>query len=198
MKNKSQASNPARLPFSFVQYMKSYPGMLLLPVGMFGFAIVAGSIKGVPIGMSVGLGILLAVVSLPMASAQTKRKLQDGNLCPAVVVSTAPCTVAVLTDLCNDGSSRKLALKIQKAPLQKMAGGPPKLGQQLTAVSVYFGETGTGAWADFNPIVANCACTNIEQLKRALTSIERNDWAVLTQAMKSLKPTALGLHHIQA
>jgi len=35
------------------------------------------------------------------------------------------------------------------------------------------------------------------QLKRATASIDPNDWIVLKEALKSLKPTALGLHHIQ-
>jgi hypothetical protein len=112
-------------------------------------------------------------------------------------VSTAPYTVAVLADLSKDGNGPKLAIKIQKAPLNKMAGGPPKLGEKLSAASTYFCANGNGAWENFHPLVVNCACADLVRLKRAITSIDPNDWLVLKEAMKSLKPTAFGLHHIQ-
>jgi hypothetical protein len=113
------------------------------------------------------------------------------------VVSTAPYTIAVLADLSNDRSGPRLAVKIRTTPLGKMAGGPPKKGSKLAAISLYHGKLGTGAWEDFSTLIANCGCTDLNQIKRATDSIDERDWQILSQAMTSLKPTDLGLHHIQ-
>ncbi len=113
------------------------------------------------------------------------------------MVSDAPYTVAVLADLCNDRSGPKLAIKIRTVPLANMAGGPPKRGDKLAAISLYKGTVGTGAWEDFTTMIANCGCTDLKQIKRAIDSIDAGDWQILAQAMKSLKPTDLGLHHLE-
>jgi hypothetical protein len=101
----------------------------------------------------------------------------------------------VLADLCKDRSGQQLAVKIVKAPLDKIIPSIKK-GDRLPAASTYFGDSGRGAWQDFHPLVAPCACTNEAEIKRAVASIDANDWIILSQAMKSLKPTSFGLHHL--
>lgn len=190
------AGNPAMLTFNLAQYAKCFPMVMYLPA-IFAIAGPLGALmltKSLFVGAMIGVGTAYFVKeSVP---AITKRKLHAGDLCAAIVIDTNPYTVAVLTDLCSDGSGPKLAIKILRQPLAKMAGGAPQMGAKVVTAALYFGTVSKGTWDNFSPIVVNCACAELKQIERALASIEPADWVLLKRMLATLKSREPGLYKL--
>jgi hypothetical protein len=128
--------------------------------------------------------------------ARVELHFGDGCLCPAVVLSVQPYRIAVYTDLTMGGPSRH-AIKVLRAPLGRMTGGPPAVGQKLATIAMYWRRTTRGYYGNFDPRVVNCATRDEAKIQHALARIPDADWQALYAGLKQLgNQPRPGLYHI--
>ena len=124
-----------------------------------------------------------------------RAKFIGGDVNPGVVISERPWRMAVLADL-STGSGARPAIKIIRAPLSRMTGGPAQLGMRLATASLYAGRAGEDAWRDFEPTIVQCATRNEADIGRVMASIPARDWRSLDVALARLPARDTGLHRL--
>jgi hypothetical protein len=190
------AGNPGLLKFSLVQFLKCKPVLIayavVVSIAVGGF--VFFKVQSIPI--AAGAVVVSAVILLLSLVENQRKKFRGGNLCAAIVVSTDPHRIALLTDLATGGGGSKLAIGVCRQPLAHMYPAPPKKGTRLVAVCHYVGRVGSGAWDDVLPTVINCGCTDQKQLDRAKASIAPQDYAILERLLPKLKTNTNGLYKL--
>jgi hypothetical protein len=181
------ASLPAQLELDVWHYLRCYP-MGYCRLGVIGVAclfIAAVCLVGPRPGLAMYplLGCAGAAVFIYRHLRRARSGFMHGDACPAVVLSDDPWIVAVYTDLSTQGTTDHPAIKILRQPLSRMTGGPPKVGDRLTAVAVYVGTSNSlqtslqePCWADFNPKIANCGSSDTVALRRMLDRIPTRLW----------------------
>jgi hypothetical protein len=114
-----------------------------------------------------------------------REQFSHGCTNPAVVVSERPYLIAVATGLGNtqDGPYYPV-VKIVPQPLDKMTGGPPKIGLKLATIALYERGPAVDRWETFDPIVVNCVTSNEEDIQRVFDSIEPEAWENLDKDLK--------------
>jgi hypothetical protein len=186
------ASNPARTRIDFGHYLACYPAewiqlAVLMLVGL-GAALAAW--HWAPLILA-GVGPWLFFENL----RKQKSKLVSGDVCAAVVVSAKPYHIAVHTNLSTRHDSRD-AILIMPAPLQRMSGGPPKVGQRIATVAHYYGSAQADAWQNFDPLVLACATRSARDVARVTASISESNWRKLETLLARLPDKSDGLYKL--
>jgi hypothetical protein len=193
---KTVAGNPGLLSFSVAQFLRCHPA--LLAYGVVGSLVFGGFAFYESKSPLIALGGVIVGLGFGWQSVYGKysKKFRGGNLCAAIVVSTSPYRIAVLTDLANGGSGPKLAIGVCRQELARMYPAPPAKGARLVAVCQYMGQVGSGAWVDVMPTVINCGCTNQQQIERAAATIDPRDYELLDQLVPKFQTDRNGLHKL--
>lgn len=189
LSNEAKASNPGLLRMNILKFVQCYPLELLLSMlgGAIGIVLVIAFGKNeLPLPATIGICALM-FVGVPIYALYKRRdQLWHGCICPAIVIAKDPYLIAVYTDL-SKGEGRYPAIKVVRQPLEKMTGGPPEIGTRLATVAVYSNSPDTVPhWSDFDPLVANCATTNVEEIQRMVRSIEEVEWQFLDYGVSQL------------
>ncbi len=185
----SCASNPGRMRLDLHKAMLSHPGDFIT----FGALVVVAvaALLFIP---------LLSIVAVAVAgflffqfSRVMKAKFMDGDLCPGVVVSASPATVAVFTNLAAEGGF-KPAVKVLRQPLHRMPGGCPPAGTRVATVALYNRPVMGGAWRDFMPDVIDLCAAIPAEVDRARAAIPEREWQRLEQHVAKIQNPAPGLY----
>lgn len=186
----SAASNPGMLRVNYWRHFLAYPQWALIwHTGLL---------------ISIALTIVhpvfvLLIAFFGFATFKYWQRVRDqfiaGCVNPGQVLSVRPPLVAISTDLTQGGHSYSV-VKVLHAPIQRMAGGTPVVGQQLAAVSFYEGaEPELDRWTDFQPKLAACVTADEREVKRVMKSIDKDDWDELAEAILQLpEPPEPGLY----
>jgi hypothetical protein len=185
----SCASNPGRMRLDLHKAMVSHPGDFL-PFGALVLVAIAALLF---IPLLTFLAVAVAGILMFRFSRVMKAKFMDGDLCPGVVVSAGPPTVAVFTNMAADGGF-KPAVKILRQPLHRMPGGCPPAGTRVATVALYNRPVMGGAWRDFMPDVIDLCAADPAEAARARASIPEREWQRLEQHVAQIQNPAPGLH----
>jgi len=185
--DRSTASNPGGLPvqpFRFARHFPYWPvkfAALLLITGF--WAVSKPALWPVPLVFLI-LNILFWT--------RVRLRFRYGCVNPSVVVSDAPFTLAVYTDL-TTGAGEYPVIKIHPHP--RPSGVRLKVGDKCATVAMYTGDGNADHWENFDPILAHCATGNKAALQHCLESIPPNEWLRLEAGMKHLpQPLKSGLY----
>ena len=187
----TSASNSGRMRINFGKYLSLHPTAIAVEM----IAIVIGVVAAIAVGHVAALIISGVGVYMLLSSIATLRgKFLNGDVNPAVVVSARPWRVAVYADMTKGGGTRP-AIQILDAPLGKMTGGPPQVGQYLAAVCLYSDAPGD-AWGDFNPSIVQCGVTDRGMIDRVMASISPGEWKALDRQLSRLPDRKPGLYKL--
>ncbi|HYO09858.1 MAG TPA: DUF3239 domain-containing protein, partial [Tepidisphaeraceae bacterium] len=126
-----------------------------------------------------------------------RAKLIEGGVHPAMVIAANPWRVAVYANFCPDGGTLLPAVLVREASLDRMTGGPPRVGMALAAVAFYSGDPDSGAWSGFEPTIVHCATTDGSDIARVVKGIPETEWQRLNDSLSHIgahPPT--GLHKL--
>lgn len=194
------ATNPAKLRVDYSPYLRCFPRDVILialflvfvPI-LIGLALFYRSVA--PLFICLGF-LLLWSGFLLFHFWEVRDHFRVGNVNPAVVVSVDPYLVAVYTDM-TMGAGSWPAIKILRQPLDRMAGGPPSIGQRLATAAMYTGHPLLGRWSDFDPRIVNCATCNTDDIQRVFASIPPHEWQALDAGLRTLvKINRPGLYYV--
>jgi hypothetical protein len=190
----SAAARPGRLAPSFLRYFLCFPTFTLICLGLMLVSLALAWLLHFTFAI---LAILVAPL-LGWSWFRVRAKFVSGCVNPGIVVSVDPPLIAVATDLAR-GRGRGgpwPVIKILKHPLARMAGGPFAKGDRLATVALYYGEEAGSHWLDFEPVAAQCATGNRQEIERLLESIE-GTWQALEVGLRQLpRPLQPGQYRI--
>lgn len=185
----TQASNSGRMKVDLGMYFSLHPSSLIVEIAaiLIGVAVAGGTRKPILLFISaVGFMMLFKTV------ATVRAKFRSGDVNPAVVISKT--LVAVFVDLTKGGGSRP-AIKIIAAPISRMTGGPPQVGQYLAAVCLYSDGPGD-AWGDVDPAIVQCGVRNKAAIDRVMASISPREWKMLDTYLARVTDRRPGLYRL--
>jgi hypothetical protein len=190
---RTAASNAAGVRINIAHYLWCHPAELV-----FAALLIVGGAIGAAVVMHPALLIVSAAGAwLFFQGLMTARaKFRTGDVCPAVVVSDRPYRIAACTDLSTRGAGNRPAILIKRAPLSRMAGGPPALGQRLATVALYYGSLSDNAWKNFDPTVLACATRDAAAIARVTNSIATSKWRQLDALLARLPHRREGLYKL--
>ena len=183
--DRSSASNPGEFPVQPLRYASHFP---LWPCTL-------------AIGLCLmGVWTVLRPAFWPWAVVflilnvlfwtRVKLRFRHGCVNPATILSTAPLTLAVFTDL-STGSGTYPVIKILPHPAPK--GTQLKVGDKCATVAMYTGAPNPWHWESFSPILVECATNSRLTTERALQSIPAEEWSSLEEGLKNIpRPFKLG------
>ena len=131
--------------------------------------------------------LLLAALTLasPLAkrAANARRHFLQGDVNAAKVLDPKTGLVASFADLGTHAGAFFPTVRLLTYPLPEMAGGPFSSGDDLPAVSVYFGVPGSHKWDTFNPVPASCATSDLSEIERLRALVPEWQWMFLNEAL---------------
>jgi hypothetical protein len=133
-----------------------------------------------------------------------KEHFKFGDSNPGIVIQINPTLVAVATDLSKivvtdengltKGDGKYPVAKIIKVPLKKL-----KKGSIVGTVALYsrLADDSAPRWADFKPIVINCATNDLVEIENAIRSYTQEQLSDLGTSVSQLNtPYREGLYKI--
>lgn len=187
----TQAWNPARLRFRPLLQL-THDISPLIAVGLWvGVAAIFWA-RGFLIS-----GFVCVVVGLLWQAWQYRRsaaRMGYGNVTPAIVVSERPWRIAIYADLTQVEHKDRHAVRVMRAPLHRMTGGPPAIGTPLATVNLYVPGGSDGAWADIDPAIVQLSTRDERQIARVMASIEAESWDKLANYLRHVDPKRDGLY----
>jgi hypothetical protein len=182
------ASNPGNVSLNPFIYIMSFPKWGLILASVFFLFLVL-------LQYSLFFLLLLAVAILFNWVYWINRKehFQFGDSNPGIVIQTNPTLVAVATDL-RKADGKYPVVKIIKVPLKKF-----KKGCTVGTVALYQRGQDDSAphWADFNPIVIDCATNNSVEIENAIKSYTQEQFSDLDNGISQLtEPYREGLYKV--
>jgi hypothetical protein len=183
----THASNPGLLTFNAVRHLLAYPlwPLAWLGVGAAAFAwawwLGAGQVSV----------CLVMVATAILYFYRRSSKYYYGDVNPGVVISAAPCRIAVTVGLAI-GEGENPSVKIIPAPLLGMPQGTA-IGTQVLTVTTFHNPE-DDVWHDVEPEVAAAGCDNPHVLDRARTTIEPKAWQQLNALVAKLPARDPGLY----
>lgn len=192
----STASNPGRLYIETGQCLRCHMPIII-------------TVAGAMVACSIGtlffdsyrwlwwLPPLIFPVIIWSQFSELKKKMANGCICPVKVIKDAPYRVAVYTDLSvGYGSSHPAVYVMNAHDLAHAPGGPPKVGDRLSAVSYYSGPPKNGAWQGFSPTLVVSVTRNAADIARVDASIPDDEWAELDRAVAEMGDRKPGLYRL--
>jgi len=116
-------------------------------------------------------------------AGNVRRHFQEGDVNAAKVLDPKTGLVASFADLGTHAGAFYPSVRLLHYPLEKMTGGPFSSGDDLPAVSVYYGIPGGHKWDTFNPIPAACVTTDAKELERLRALVPEWQWMFLNEAL---------------
>ena len=175
MSDTAMASNPGRLKVQWPVFLRCFPKWPVIYVLAIPGAAILGMLMGQPRLLPV-LPLILFVLAL-LGLQKLKEQFWNGDVNPARVVSVNPPTIAVLGDLTTRHGLAWHVVKVIRVPqLRAARGGVPPVGSPLATVAVYWGNSGTSHWDDFDPQIVNCVTDSQPEIQRVLSSIAPQSW----------------------
>jgi hypothetical protein len=129
------------------------------------------------------LAVLPFVSPLLQRAANVRRHFQQGDVNAAKVLDPKTGLVASFADLGTHAGAFFPTIRLLNYPLAEMAGGPFSSGDDLPAVSVYYGVPGGHKWDSFNPVPAACATSDEAEIERLRTLVPEWQWMFLNEAL---------------
>jgi hypothetical protein len=115
-----------------------------------------------------------------------------GCVNPAKVVSLAPFTLAVMTDL-TTGEHPYRAIKILRHPLPR--GLQYEAGARCATIATYTGKRDAEHWEDFLPVMVDCATISRTKSEEMVRGITAEEWAEFDESLNRLpQPLKLGIY----
>jgi uncharacterized protein DUF3239 len=189
------ASNPGQLYVETAQYLRSHWARIGVVAVVMVILSVVIALTGVLHGFWWMPPLVVPLVIWTQLS-ELKRKMANGDVCPAVVIHDQPLRVAVYTDLTNGGGSHPAVVVINARNLVHAPDGRPAVGDRLAAVSLYQGPPKNGAWQGFTPTLVPTVTRNTGDISRIMASIPDEQWAELEAAVRDLGDVGPGLHRL--
>jgi len=185
--DRSTASNPGRVSVQWLRYAIHFPFWPACLGGGFvasaGWTVARPSFWPVPV-VALALNLFYWLrVSL---------RFRFGCVNPGRVVSTAPFTLAVFTDLTTGGGEYPV-IKILRHPVPR--GNRYAVGDKCATVAMYSGASDADHWEDFDPAMVDCATTHPAAITNVVQSIPANEWSHLDEGLKNIPlPLKLGIY----
>lgn len=191
-KTQSQASNPGMLRVSYLRYALAFPKWVFI-----WHALLLGSIALVLVHWSFVFLVAFFAFCVWLYWRRVKFRFIGGCVNPAQVISLSPPLIAVYTDL-SKGLGEWQVIKVLPQPLSKMAGGMPKIGQQMATISVYQSlNDELDHWDNFYPIIVDVATGDVGEIERIQESVDSEDWDELKQGMQQIsQPYVPGIYRV--
>lgn len=193
------AINPARLTVDWRRYFRCFPS--LRREALFAASYVLVVLAVLP--FRPGLAPLLLVVA-PLVgpwlrrAANVRRHFEQGDVNAAKVLDPKTGLVASFADLGTHPGAFYPSIRLLVYPLAEMAGAPFTSGDDLAAVSVYYGQPGGHKWDTFNPVPAACATSDPDELERLRAAVPEWQWMLLNEALFRIpRPYLPGLYPIE-
>jgi hypothetical protein len=193
----TSASNPGNVKVDWMYCFGSWPmetgASVLFAIGLGVFAAISSHTKNPPIGLTIGIGVVVSVVAWFFYWFSWSRTMVYGCVNPGIVVDAEEGLVAVATNLdCGAGIPFHV-IKIVKQPLHRIPDGLPQKGHRVATVASYSGDPKQGHWQTFSPCVVGCMNPDPKVSKRVLKSISNEDWEELLLGLKEVpKPYKKG------
>jgi len=181
------ASNPGGVSVRYLRYAQHFPFWPICFAGGFAAATAWGAVRP---GLW-WLPVLLLVINV-LFCMRVKLRFKFGCVNPSRVISVAPFTLAVFTDL-STGAGEYPVIKVLRHPWPR--GTHCKLGDNCATVAMYTGSTDAEHWEDFAPIMVECATEDRLEIQRVNASIPEEEWAGLELCLKTIPlPLKPGLY----
>jgi hypothetical protein len=187
MDDRSVASKPGRLRVDHQRYAAHFP---FWPV-VFGSALLVSLLwtatrpKLWPVALlALGLNFFYWL--------RVRLHFRFGCVNPAKVVSLAPFTLAVMTDL-TTGEHPYPAIKLLRHPLPR--GVQYEVGARCATIATYTGKRDAEHWEDFMPVMVDCATSSRTASAEMVRAIPTEEWAEFDRALTGLpQPLKLGIY----
>lgn len=130
--------------------------------------------------------------------ANVHRHFEQGDVNAAKVLDPKTGLIAFYADLGTHPGAFYPSVRLLVFPLAEMAGGPFASGDDLPAVSVYYGVPGGHKWDTFNPVPAACATSDPGEIERLREAVPEWQWMVLNEALFRIpRPYLPGLYPVE-
>ena len=187
----THASNPGNVKVDFLFTFINYPmgTLFMVAMGAVFLGLAAWNLLGPQAGKN-GMGFLAVAIATWGTCAWAwhvfSRTMIYGCANPGVIVDSNKGLVAVITDLdCGIGEEYWI-IKIIKAPLRGMTGGPPEDGARVGTVAGYSGDPSRGHWDSFEPFPVNCITRDNKRVGKVMATFSDRDWALLEEGLKEV------------
>ncbi len=201
---KGRASTPGQFRPNFFVWVRCCPGQAaftVLPAVFFMGLLALAFFKS---GASSGIWGLAALSGLGAAARLNTfwQKCAQGDVNPAIVVSTQPCLVAVSTDMSKNAGDTWPVIKILPQPLARAWGKAPQIGDRLPMVSLYEQRVNSPHWDDFSPVAIACLTGDADMVREAMRRLSANEfgpdhWQRLSDSLARVpQPYRPGLYWI--
>ncbi len=116
-------------------------------------------------------------------AGNVRRHFSHGDVNAAKLLDPKTGLVASFADLGKHAGAFYPTVRLLIYPLAEMAGGPYASGDDLPAVSVYYGASGGHKWDSFSPVPAACATSDLDELARLREAVPEWQWMFLNEAL---------------
>lgn len=133
-----------------------------------------------------------------MSWIHTSEHLEFGCTNPSVIINSEKGLIATFTNLTSIGNKPTPVIKISRDKLHLIQNKELKNGMRIASIALYYrGEPNVNAWADFDPIIPHCFCTNTKSCDDKTDSIYPNAWKCLETGLNQIENKEnAGLYHI--
>jgi hypothetical protein len=129
------------------------------------------------------LAVIPVITPLTKRAANVRRHFEQGDVNAAKILDPKTGLVASFADLGSHPGAFFPTVRLLTYPLAEMAGGPFSSGDDLPAISVYYGVPGGHKWDSFNPVPAACATTDEAEIERLRALVPEWQWMFLNEAL---------------
>ncbi len=128
----------------------------------------------------------------------TSEHLEFGCTNPSVIINPQKGLIATFTNLTSIGNKPTPVIKISREKLHLIQDKELKDGIRIASIALYYrGEPDAKAWADFDPIVPHCFCTDTRPCDKKTESIHPNAWKCLETGLHQIEnKEKAGLYYI--
>jgi hypothetical protein len=189
--DRSTASNPGRVSvrtFRFAMHFPVCPASLATGLLVSAsWAALRPSFWPIP-ALALGVNFLYWL--------RVRLRFRFGCVNPSEVISIAPFTLAVFTDL-TTGDGPYPVIKILSHPVPR--GSRYAVGDKCATVAMYSGSREAEHWEDFDPIMVDCATPSVSAIENVLKSILPEEWGHLEEGLKRLpQPFKSGIYPLKS
>jgi len=178
------------IPMEFSYFVYQHFDKFAIPI-FFGLLFTAAAMR---FGMLSLLCALLNVFIIFNTYEYYRKQVRQSLVFPAIVVSVEPFLIAVYANLSTTDTPYPVVKIISSAnPNQSLY-----MGQWLGAACHFSGQAAKMRWQNVHPILLNCLTSNDEAIKKAMSDISPEEWALLEKGIDQLNaPYQEGLYRIK-
>jgi hypothetical protein len=178
-------SVPAGLTVDYRLYCRCFPGTPLIHLTFLFASILLALVETRWWGLW-GFVVVAALLNW-LCWARVQAVGSRGLVCAAQVVSDRPYRIAVFADLAQDEGYWPV-LRVLDQPLGRMTGGPPAVGELLSAIVTFEDASATtGHWKDLRALSAGCLTRDAQAIQRVMDLVPKKHWYILKEALARVK-----------